>query len=134
MSRPYADPTRPPRTYMPAAVKRAVRRRQGDKCTCGCGRDIGRGFIYDHHPQLAVREVNADGTDYIPPQNDPAYIVARCRDSDAPKTSRDASNRGKVRRLRGENKPKPKRVWPAQRMKSAKRPWPKRRMSWKSKK
>ena len=32
---------------------------------------------WDHEPALALRQINEDGTDYIPPQHDPRYITPR---------------------------------------------------------
>ena len=41
----------------------------------------------DHHPALALREVNADGTDWIPAQDDEHYLVWRPRAEHRVKTS-----------------------------------------------
>lgn len=79
---------------------------------------------YDHRPTLESREVNRAGTDFIPPQNDPKFLDALSREEHALRTfgtkatslNSDAHSRAKIRRLRGENKPKPKRAWPARKM------------------
>jgi hypothetical protein len=42
---------------------------------------------WDHDPPLGLRGVNADGTDYIPPQNDPKHIVPRLRTDHKVKTT-----------------------------------------------
>lgn len=142
MARNSSTEERPKRKAIPVSVKRAVVRRQGGLCTCGCGR-----FIYstshrqttrfDHQPALEFRAINEGGTDYIPPQLDPDHIIARCLESDREKTSgklhtsvgSDAHMAGKIRTLRGENKPKPKRVWHSQGFQESQRQWPKRSMS-----
>ena len=41
----------------------------------------------DHHPALALRDVNADGTDWIPEQDDERYLVWRPRAEHRRKTS-----------------------------------------------
>lgn len=76
---------------------------------------------YDHSPPIRLREVNAERTDTIPPMNDPDHIFAMLPKCHARKTNGSkATSAGsdkhaiaKVRRLRGENKPKPKRTWPS---------------------
>lgn len=66
---------RPARKPIPLRVLRICERRQGGKCACGCGMQLEDQTVNnDHRPPLIEREVNADGTDYIPPQHDPAYI------------------------------------------------------------
>lgn len=42
---------------------------------------------YDHFPCLWERKVNRSGTDYIPPQNDPAYITPKPAGEHAVKTN-----------------------------------------------
>lgn len=89
---------RPKRKHIPIAAKREVSTRQGDGCKCGCGRMVrgwtmgtqrevwGTGIHWDHEPALRLRDVNRKGTDYIPRQNDPKYLVARCAESHKIKT------------------------------------------------
>lgn len=81
---------RPARTHIPIATKRAVFERQDGICQCGCKTEIWTGrkcnVEWDHMPALRLRNINRDGTDYDPPQNDPRYLVARCKDSHAIKT------------------------------------------------
>lgn len=85
---------RPKRKHIPIAAKREVSARQGDMCQCGCLQSVRdwkynqqrercgeiwrAGIHWDHDPALALRDVNRRRTDYIPPQNDPIYLVARC--------------------------------------------------------
>lgn len=81
---------------------------------------------FDHRPPLADREVNAAGTDYIPPQLDPDYIDARSGEehrvltygNGATTAGSDAHRRKKMRSLRGENKEKPKKSWPSRKIPS----------------
>lgn len=81
---------RPRRRSIPMKVKRLVLKRQHGLCKCGCGRIMGGDIEithYDHEPALALRAVNRRGTDFVPPQHDPAYIDARCPESHLVKTS-----------------------------------------------
>ena len=109
----------PKRKNIPDRIKRLVVERQGGLCGCGCGRKVEwkkhrKTTRFDHFPAIEFRPVNAAGTDYIPPQLDPDHIVARCVESDRLKTSgkphtsvgSDAHMAGKIRTIRGENKPK----------------------------
>lgn len=41
----------------------------------------------DHEPPLAMREVNADGTDWVPPQHDETYLIWRPKAEHRRKTS-----------------------------------------------
>lgn len=96
---------------------------------------------YDHRPPLFLREVNAEGTDYVPPQNDPHFIEALHKDCHLKRTvgrvvgaektvttkGSDSWLRKKFNRLAREmnehlfgDKPKHKRKIPS-------RPFPKRR-------
>ena len=61
---------------------------------------------FDHDPALGLRPVNADGTDYDPPQLDPRFIVpretgehARKTDGDHVPLSGDKSKIAKTKRL-----------------------------------
>ncbi len=66
---------RPARKNVPKVSIRIAGVRQQWLCKCGCGEDIrGQKITKDHQPPLAEREINADGTDFKPPQADPAYI------------------------------------------------------------
>jgi hypothetical protein len=114
---------RPPRAHMPLAVQRAVVARQNGVCGCGCGQAVSEkpksNTEFDHMPSIRLREINREGDDYIPPQNDPDYIVARCPASHAAKTrgtgattaGTDIGNIKKERR-RG-RPPKPKQKIPS---------------------
>lgn len=111
---------RPARVHIPIAVKREVAARQGDVCQCGCETPIWTGrkcnVEWDHCPALRLREINRAGDDYTLPQNDPRYIVARCRASHAAKTRghgatthrSDMGEIGRERRRGRKMKPKPK--------------------------
>lgn len=112
--------TRPPRAHMPIAVKRAVAERQGGICLCGCNTPIWTSkkcnVEWDHAPSIRLRDLNRKGDDYIPKQNDPDYIVARCKASHRIKTSgRGAttafSDIGAIKKERRRGRPmKPKRT------------------------
>lgn len=68
--------TRPKRKSIPGSVKRAVMSRQDERCQ-SCGISLRDGPVeYDHRPAIILRPVNAAGTDYEPPQNDPNFIEA----------------------------------------------------------
>lgn len=93
MPRDEAAP-RPARLHIPVAVLRDAARRQGGFCLCGCrtpcwvdAKQTKSLVEWDHDPALRRRDVNEAGTDYIPPQLDPAYIVGRCEASHLVKTS-----------------------------------------------
>lgn len=128
---------RPKRKAIPERIKRQVVRRQGCICGCGCGHAVEwvnhrKTTRFDHQPALEFRAISEDGTDYIPPQLDPEHIIARCLESDRVKTSgkphtsvgSDAHMAGKIRTLRGENKPKPKRQWHSRGFQERQHPWP----------
>lgn len=82
---------------------------------------------YDHRPPLADRDVNAEGTDYIPPQLDPEYIEAvsveehgrRTNGTKATTLNSDTHRRKKLRSLTGQNKPRPKRKIPSRPLRSS---------------
>lgn len=115
--------TRPPRAHIPVAVKREVVARQNFLCKCGCNQAVSEkpktNTDFDHHPALRLRELNRKGDDYIPAQNDPDYIVARCKASHRIKTSgRGAttafSDIGAIKKERRRGRPmKPKRAIPS---------------------
>lgn len=69
---------RPARKAIPMRVKTLVLERQKGICV-ECGHpfrpDIDR-VEFDHRPAIVMRQVNVEGTDYHPPQNDPAHIEA----------------------------------------------------------
>lgn len=68
---------RPKRKAIPVSVKCEVLRRQRANCV-ECKQPLWPSdpTEYDHRPSLILRPVNAAGTDYEPPQNDPDYIEA----------------------------------------------------------
>ena len=126
---------RPKRKAIPKSVKDAVYNRQLGYCL-HCRTLLGDDIQYDHRPSLIMRKVNASGTDYEPPQNDPDWIealhlachlkrtVGRAIGSERTVTTKgsDAWLAAKFRRLEGKNKPR-KKAKIAQR----KNPWPKRK-------
>lgn len=95
------------RKPIPRKVKLAVLARQDGFCICGCGQYADGTFIYDHNPALELRLMNDDGTDTIPPANDPNYIDAVCPDYNKRKTygtksttaGSDANRIAKVKRI-----------------------------------
>ena len=100
--------TRPKRLHIPIGTKREVAARQGGLCACGCklvfadwsathGWQVRRqsGIQFDHHPALRLRAINRTGTDYVPRQLSPFYIVARC------KASHDRKTRGQGATIAG---------------------------------
>ena len=111
---------RPKRKAIPASVKNAVLVRQGYRCAECKQTLLGGPVDYDHRPALIMRPVNAEGTDYIPPQNDPDHIEAlhprpchlRRSVGRAPGAEKTATSKGsdvwlakKFRKLEGCNKP-----------------------------
>jgi len=95
----------------------------------------------DHDPALGLRNVNADGTDWDPPQHDARYLVWRPKDEHRVKTSgtkattagsdvqviakgkrlaRDAEEFRRRILAKDAGEPKPKSKWPS-------RPFPKRK-------
>lgn len=134
---------RPKRKNIPDRIKRIVVERQEGVCPCGCWcpvhwRKHKATTRFDHTPGIFNRPVNDAGTDYVPPQLDPAYIVARCVESDevirsggkarattaGRQTNANAKQRKRDKAARGDTKPK--RAWAKRKMQRAKRPWPKR--------
>lgn len=76
------------RKAIPERIKRIIEARQEGRCFCNCNASIlqGSDVEFDHSPALKLRPINEDGTDYVPAQLDPKYIVARCAKSHAAKT------------------------------------------------
>ena len=109
---------RPKRLAIPVGTKRDVCARQDGVCKCGCGMPVSErpktGTKFDHRPPLRLRDVNAAGTDYIPPQHSADHIDAICREEHDRRTFKgvgaqrsDAVNIARERRR--EKPPKPKR-------------------------
>ena len=132
----------PKRRAIPRRIKDVVRATQEGFCGCTdkC-QDIlppdGDGLVqYDHQPPLKLRAAAADDSDWDPPQHDPEHIVAMVTAHHRAKTSHprgrhtsidsDQHAIAKVRRLRGELKPRKKQKLPSRKMVSSKRAWPKR--------
>jgi hypothetical protein len=115
--------TRPKRKAIPLWVKlRVLNRQNGDCAECGEAL-LGDDTEYDHRPAIILREVNAAGDDYEPPQNDPDHIQALHKSCHLRRTvgrvvgaaktvttkGSDAHLAAKFRRL--ERPQKPKRKW-----------------------
>jgi hypothetical protein len=68
---------RPKRKQPSDKLKLTVVLAQGGLCK-HCGERLGKleEIDFDHRPAIINREVNAEGTDYIPPQLDPEYLEA----------------------------------------------------------
>ena len=67
---------RPKRKAIPEKLKLQIYLEHNGRCA-RTGEKLGhylREVEYNHTPPIAVRPVNAYGTDYIPPQLDPRYI------------------------------------------------------------
>lgn len=118
---------RPKRKAVCMASKRIATARQNGICECGCGTPIWTGkrcnIQWDHMPALRLRDVRPDGKDYIPAQQDPAYIVARCRASHAAKThgtgaTTAGSDTGRIKKERKRAKPKREYRWNSRPMQS----------------
>jgi hypothetical protein len=131
---------RPKRKTIPVAIKREVCERQNGICTCGCGQKVEwkrhrRSTRFDHTPGLFLRLVNDAGTDYVPPQLDPNYVVARCLESDERRRSGGAARattagretNAMAKQRARERPPKPKRHWATRKL-STGRKFPKRPM------
>lgn len=116
---------RPKRKNIPAKVKAAVLARQNHHCAgCRVIFTTDDRIEYDHRPAIVLRQVNVNGDDYYPPQNDPAYIdalhkachlrrtVGRIPGAEKTATTKgsDAWLAAKFRKLEGKNKPKRKRT------------------------
>lgn len=113
--------TRPKRKTIPLSVKRQVLARQNGHCAeCRTIFTTDDKPQYDHRPAIILRPVNVDGTDYHPPQNDPAFIealhkpchlrrtVGRIPGAERTITTKgsDAHLAAKFRKLEGKNKPR----------------------------
>lgn len=122
---------RPARKHIPMAVKRQVSIRQNGVCKCGCGTPIFGGKIHwDHEPALRLRDISPDGTDYVPHQNDPAYLDALCIPAHKAKTNGFGTtagcDTGKIKKERKRNKPpKVKKRWASRPMQSCGKMLPK---------
>lgn len=70
---------RPKRKAIPDKVKLKSILIHGGRCK-DCRTAFGElsQIEFDHRPAIVNRIVNAEGTDYIPPQLDPEYIYPRC--------------------------------------------------------
>lgn len=125
---------RPKRKNIPDRIKRAVVERQMGFCTCGCMRKVEwkrhrKTTRFDHTPAIFLRVVNDDGTDYVPPQLDPDYIVARCLESDERRRSGGAARattagrevNAVAKQRKREKARKPKRNWGSRPLRSANR-------------
>lgn len=129
---------RPKRKAIPDRIKREVLERQNHHCDeCKMIFIVGEKIQFDHRPAIISRPVNADGTDYVPPQLDPVYIdathvpchlkrtIGRIPGAEKTVTTKgsDIWLKKKFDRLEGRTKTKPKQKIPAR-----KNPWPKRKM------
>ena len=131
---------RPKRKAIPKKIKIQVWRQQQAICP-ECKEFIiitpsGDNIQYDHRPAIIMRPVNAAGTDYEPPQNDPNHIEALHKACHLRRTvgrvvgaSRTVTTKGsdiwlksKFNRLEGRLKPRKKASIPQR-----KNPWPKRK-------
>lgn len=66
----------PPRKSIPDKLKLEIYLEHNGRCA-RTGKKLGhysRQTEYNHNPPLKLRAINEDGTDYVPPQLDPAYI------------------------------------------------------------
>ena len=133
--------SRPKRKAIPVRPRHEIVARQGGVCICGSGLPVSAErdgtTDYDHEPALILRDVNEDGTDYVPPQLDPQYIDARnrtCRCHKIKTSGSGATTAGtdigkwKKEQKRARRASKPKRHWPSGRKLKGKTKWPKRPM------
>lgn len=127
---------RPKRKAIPTSVKTEVIRRQR-ACCAECKQPLWPSdpTEYDHRPSLILRLVNAAGTDYEPPQNDPDHIEALHAPCHQKRTTgrkpgaertvttlgSDIHLKSKFNRLEGRTKKRPKA-----KIAKRKHPWPKR--------
>lgn len=92
------------------------------------------GTKFDHRPPLRLRNVNADWTDYDPPQHSAEHIDAICETEHNRRTygtgattaGTDTGYIKKERKRLKAEKPKPK--WAPRPMQKATTKWPKRKM------
>lgn len=116
-----AGDARPKRRAIPVGTKRAVCDRQGGVCKCGCGMPVSEkpstGTKFDHRPPLRLRDISADGTDYVPHQHSADYIDAICAEEHQRRTNGTGAttagtDTGYIKKERKRNKPeKLKRAW-----------------------
>lgn len=114
--------TRPKRKAIPKKVRLTVLARTLNCCAaCGHGFRRDSKIEFDHRPAIIMRAVNVEGTDYHPPQNDPAHIeplhkschlqrtVGRKADAERTVTVKgsDAWLKSKFARLEGKTKKRP---------------------------
>ena len=79
------------RRALPCTLKVEIILRQNGCCAdCGAHLTIG-GFVFDHRPPLALRDVGEDA-------NDPQCLAAICTKCDADKTPRDLKEIARVKR------------------------------------
>lgn len=73
------------RKAIPAMTKVTCVLNQDGKCSCG-KKLMPDGIDFDHTPSLNQRDYDTEAGDFIPPQNDAAFIIARHTDCHAVKT------------------------------------------------
>ena len=82
---------RPARRGIPVRIKKAVCERQNGVCRCGCGMTVSHlprtGTKFDHRPPIRLRNISADGADYVPHQHDTDYIDAICAEEHQRRTN-----------------------------------------------
>ena len=116
--------------YTSERDKRLLFDQQDGKCSVASCRaplrwEKPRNFIVEHENQLAISK-----------DNSLRNMTLRCLGCAHRKTygtkatsyGSDAHARAKIRHLRGESKPKPKRKWASRPMVSAAKPWPKQKI------
>lgn len=126
---------RPRRRAIPQHIKNKALSRTNHHCDeCKTLFIEGEAIDFDHRPPLWMREVNADRTDYVPPQLHPAYIDPLHRECHhkrtfgrTPGATKTVTIKGsdkwlktKFDRLEGRTKPKRKQNIPS-------RPFPKKK-------
>lgn len=138
---------RPRRKNIPPRVKRMVRLRQNNHCAeCRTIFVTTDKVQFDHRPAIILRPVNRDGTDYMPAQNNSAYIEALHKDCHLKRTvgripgaertittkGSDAHLAAKFRKLEGKNKPRKRTIITPRGMgpKIPSRPFPKQKRSF----
>lgn len=134
----WAPIVRPKRKAIPVGVKRTVLLRQANACShCGVAFQPEDKIEYDHRPAIISRPVDEAGDDYVPAQNDPAFIDALHKPCHLQRTvgrfagaEKTATTKGsdiwlksKFNRLEGRTKQRPKAKIP-----SRPNPWPKRKL------
>lgn len=66
---------RPKRKSIPMTTQVLVLVRQHGQCAA-CGHALDESVEFDHRPALILRDVNSEGTDYLPPQLHTDFIEA----------------------------------------------------------